>query len=167
MLDYGWMDYVSTLGPTVVALVAAIIVVVGWFVKSHRELNNEIEKEVRQYRIEMCHSIIRFHKYFRDLNRDKQGIDVQDIKQLELFEEMQSNVLLYGGTIENELLKSLSGSFRIAAENIGAKNEAEALAHYNISNMANKLFSISVKILRRELRLEKISKRKLEKGTER
>ena len=115
----------------------------------------------------MCHSIIRFHKYFRDLNRDKQGIDVQDIKQLELFEEMQSNVLLYGGTIENELLKSLSGSFRIAAENIGAKNEAEALAHYNISNMANKLFSISVKILRRELRLEKISKRKLEKGIER
>lgn len=156
-----WVDLVSTLGPTIVALVAAIIVVVGWFVNARKARNNEIAKEARRYKIEMCLSIMEFHEYFRTLVAENNRVVHQDDKLLELFEDMMRKILLYGGNKENALLRKLSSSFRVAEENSGAKNVDEALSHYDISATENELFSESVRRFRKELRLEKINEGKL------
>jgi len=160
-MTYTWVDYVSLLGPTVVALMAAIVVVAGWFVNSHKALNNEIKKEARQYKIKMCLSIMKFHKYFIGLTRDGNKVVIDDDELIRLFEDMTSNILLYGGGEENRLLKDLSSNFSTAEKNIGKKNVDEASSHYNISYTTNQLLSLSQRKFRKELRLEepvKISK---------
>lgn len=156
-----WVEYVSALGPTAVALVAALVVVIGWFVNSSKALNNEIKKEARQYKIEMCLSIMDFHERFSELTHTQGKVVVDDDRLFELFDEMKSKVLLYGDGEENVLIKDLVGNFRIAAENAGKKNEDEAVAHYNISDMTGRLLSLSQRKFRKELLLEdpvKISK---------
>lgn len=157
------IDYVSTLGPTIVALFTAMIVIIGWFINSSKARKNEIEKEARQYRIEMCLSIIKFHGYFKELTSDGGQIVSEDEKLIDMFEDMMSKVLLYGGTTENVLIEKLSTSFKIAAKNSGLKNVDEATAHYDISNTESELFGVAVRRFRKELRLEKISERKLKK----
>lgn len=161
MNESEWIDYISKLGPTAVALVAAIVVVVGWFVNSRTALHNEIAKEARQYRIEMCLSVIKFHKYFTDLVRANNQVPHDDDELFGLFEDMMSKILLYGGNKENALIRELSKNFVVAAENSGQKNVDEAVSHFNISSTVNELFSVSVKRFRKELHLEKISERKI------
>jgi hypothetical protein len=161
MNECEWIDYISKLGPTVVALVAAIIVVVGWFVNSRKALNNQIEKEARKYRIEMCMAVIEFHKYFNQLVRENNTVPHDGDELFKLFEDMMSKILLYGGNKENILIRELASNFRVAAENSGQKNMDEAMSHFNISSAVNELFSISIKRFRKELRLEKISERKI------
>lgn len=156
-----WIDYVEKLGPTIVALVAAIIVVVGWFVNSRKALNNEIEKEARKYRIDMCLSVIEFHRQFQDLVREEQKINPEDTRLIELFEEMIPKILLYGGNKEQVLLREISENFKVAAENSGTKNVDETVSHFNISSAVNELFSTCLRKFRKELRLEKITDRKL------
>lgn len=156
-----WIDYVAKLAPTVVALIAAIIVVVGWFVNSRAVRNNEIAKEARQYRIEMCLSVIGFHKYFANLVRANNQVPHDDDELFKLFEDMMSKILLYGGNKENALIRELSTNFVIASSNSGQKNVDEAVSHFNISSTVNELFSVSLKRFRKELRLEKISESKI------
>lgn len=158
-----WIDYVEKLGPTIVALVAAIIVVVGWFVNSRKALNNEIEKEARKYRIDMCLSVIEFHRQFQDLVREEQKINPENVRLIELFEEMMPKILLYGSNKEQVLLREISENFRVAAENSGAKNIDEASSHFNISSAVNELFSTCLRKFRKELLLEKITERKMKK----
>lgn len=158
-----WIDYVEKLGPTIVALLAAIIVVVGWFVNSRKALNNEIEKEARQYRIDMCLSVIKFHRQFQGLVREEQKINPANARLIELFEEMMPKILLYGGNKEQVLLRDISENFRVAAENSGAKNVDEAASHFNISSAVNELFGTCLRKFRKELRLEEITERKLKK----
>lgn len=156
-----WIDYVAKLAPTVVALIAAIIVVVGWFVNSRAVRNNEIAKEARQYRIEMCLSVIGFHKYFTNLVRANNQVPHDDDELFKLFEDMMSKILLYGGNKENALIRELSTNFVIASSNSGQKNVDEAVSHFNISSTVNELFSVSLKRFRKELRFEKISESKI------
>lgn len=156
-----WIDYVAKLAPTVVALIAAIIVVVGRFVNSRAVRNNEIAKEARQYRIEMCLSVIGFHKYFTNLVRANNQAPHDDDELFKLFEDMMSKILLYGGNKENALIRELSTNFVIASSNSGQKNVDEAVSHFNISSTVNELFSVSLKRFRKELRLEKISESKI------
>ncbi|MCA9329988.1 hypothetical protein KDA11_05040 [Candidatus Saccharibacteria bacterium] len=156
---YSWVDYVSLLGPTAVALVAAIIVVAGWVVNSRTALNNEIEKEARQYKIDMCLAIMDYHKYFIEKTRDNGGrLNVDDDSLVDLFEHMTSKILLYGDSEENTLLRKLSSSFRVAADNLGKRNVDEASAHRDISYLTNQLLSLSQQKFRKELRLEKPTK---------
>jgi hypothetical protein len=160
MSEYEWVDYVDKLGSTAVALLAAIIVVVGWFVNSRKALNNEIEKEARQYKIDMCLSVIAFHKYFTERLREENKVNPADVQLIELFEHMMSKILLYGDSKENELVRELAGNFRVAAENMNAKNIDEAVSHFNISSTVNELFSVSLKKFRKELRLGKVKMKK-------
>lgn len=157
-MTYTWVDYVSLLGPTVVALIAAIVVVAGWFINSRKALNNEIEKEARKYKTEMCLSIMDFHKRFSVLTHTHGKVYIDDEELFTLFDSMMSKILLYGGGEENRLLKDLSNSFSVAEQNAGKSNVDEASSHYNISYITNQLLSLSQQKYRKELRLEKPTK---------
>lgn len=161
MSSLGWIDYVEKLGPTIVALAAAIVVMIGWCVNSRNALNNEIEKEARQYKIEMCMAIIKFHKRFSNIISEKGRVDSQDTELIELFDNMMDKVLLYGGNEEFTLVDELAGNFEVSAGNAGVKNIDEAMSHHNISVNVRKLLSVTQKKLRNELRLEHITEQKI------
>lgn len=166
MNEYELVDYVEKLGPTIVALIAAIAVVVGWFVNSWRVQVNEIKKEARQYKMEMRKSIIKFHKRFSNIISEKGKVDSQDVDLINLFEKMMEKVQLYGGNEELALISELARNFRIAAENINEKNIDEAVSHRNITIIVNRLLSVSQTKFRKDLKLEKITEKKLNKAKE-
>lgn len=153
-MTYTWVDYVSLLGPTAVALLAAIVVLVGWFVNSNRALNNEIKKEARQYKIDMFSSIFDFHERYSRLISDYGKVVVEDDELINLSGIMESKVRLYGDGEEILLVKELIDSFATAAINIGKKNVEEASSHFNISDKTGQLLSLSQRKFRKELRLE-------------
>lgn len=156
-----WHYYISTFGPTAVALIAAIIVIIGWFVNSYFNRKNEIEKEARNYRIEMCRSIIDLYKYYATNNMNKAELLADDDEFETKFKGTMNQILMYGGTKENVLLKNITNNIVQAVSNIDHKNVEEASAHFLMDQYMEELFNTSVQRFRRELRLEKIDSSKL------
>ena len=56
------------LAPIIGAIIAATIVIIGWFIVAYFNRKNEIKKELRSFRIDMCFSAI---DYQRELLDDK------------------------------------------------------------------------------------------------
>jgi len=138
-----YFDDKIQLAPIIGALIAAIIVIVGWFIIARLNRKNEIAKELRGYRIDMLKTVLEFRQYFAKLLsisiQNKQTPDLKDSKLSELCENAFNKIQMFGKNDERNLMEELS-------------KEAD---NNQFSAKLQKLTVLCANRLREELKLEK------------
>jgi len=148
------------LAPIIGAMIAAIIVIIGWFIISYLNRRNEIKKELRGYRLEMLHSII-------TLQIDFQKTYIIDKN---LYNLMYVKIKTFGTREENKCFKQINDAI-VALEKerekqikLNTKFDVELKKHEDVKE---KNFNLTP-ILKTEETIQEVKKIKEElKETER
>ena len=132
------------LAPIIGAVIAAIIVVIGWFIISYLNRKNEIAKELRGYRLKMLTNIIDFRLSF--IKNNGFNDEVQ-----KLYDKAYTEIQLYG---KNDEIKNFEKFVKTLKDLKKENNEhllnilKESLIELSYSCQNN---------IRKELKLEKLN----------
>jgi len=142
------------LAPIIGATIAAMVVVIGWFIISYLNRKNEIAKEARRYRIDMLNSIINFvdifikNKVILTTNIETGFNDEVN----EAFEKVSTEILLYGKKDEIVIFMGFCDAY-----NNYRFIEEQSLQ--NLINALNKLAKSCRDNIRKELNLKKYNEK--------
>ncbi len=129
------------LAPIIGAIIAAVIVIIGWFIVAYFNRKNEIAKELRGYRSDLLSRIIQSSFELSQGNFNKN-----------LMEDVNLKIQLYGKKDENECFRDFEKKLRIwVADNQNFDKKKE------VADALQKLVDISIKRFREELKLGKLN----------
>ncbi|MCL2650764.1 MAG: hypothetical protein FWD60_07045 [Candidatus Azobacteroides sp.] len=146
--------------------VTIFIVVIGWFVNQWLSRRNEIRKEARNYRLDMLRSFMDLVSYIEEKNNLK-GIPTpneygdfdHDIPETPEWATMDIKIKMYGNNVEIELYKDImSEIYAILYDDDGCLTDKRFRKLYD---KIKKLENICVNSIREELKLDKISLKKV------
>jgi hypothetical protein len=100
------------LAPIIAAAIAAIIVVIGWFIIAWLNRRNEIAKELRSYRLDMLKTTIQYRQYFFKMlqiaTTNNSAPNLTDPQLLKLAEDSFLKIQMYGMKDETNIMEAIS-----------------------------------------------------------
>jgi hypothetical protein len=144
------------LAPIIGATIAAIVVVIGWFMVSFFNRKDAIVRELRDKRINMLNAIIDFRNSFVKYNEFNSEVQ-------KLYDEAFLKLQLYGKNDEVEIFKNLQNALEELKVSQISKNYSENELHVELILLNNlkisiiKLSTLCQNRIREELKLEKLN----------